>query len=103
MLFSSICMDKNILKKILCYEGVEILDWIEFIKMEDLNFDELDKLGFLLVVKLNFGGLSVGVKIVYNKNELILMLEIVFEWDFEVVIEKYIKGDEIICFILDGK
>ena len=71
--------------------------------MEDLNLDELDKLGFPLVVKPNSGGSSVGVKIVYNKNELILMLETVFEWDSEVVIEKYIKGDEITCSILDGK
>ena len=39
------------------------------------------------------------MKIVYNKNELISMLETVFEWDSEVVIEKYIKGDEITCSI----
>ena len=103
MLSSSICMDKNISKKILRYEGVETPDWIELTKMEDLNLDELDKLGFPLVVKPNSGGSSVGVKIVYNKNELILMLETVFEWDSEVVIEKYIKGDEITCSILDGK
>ncbi|WP_420974921.1 D-alanine--D-alanine ligase [Bacillus thuringiensis] len=103
MLSSSICMDKNISKKILRYEGVETPDWIELTKMEDLNLDELDKLGFPLVVKPNSGGSSVGVKIVYNKNELISMLETVFEWDSEVVIEKYIKGDEITCSILDGK
>ena len=67
MLSSSICMDKNISKKILRYEGVETPDWIELTKMEDLNLDELDKLGFPLVVKPNSGGSSVGVKIVYNK------------------------------------
>ncbi|MED2635466.1 D-alanine--D-alanine ligase [Bacillus thuringiensis] len=103
MLSSSICMDKNISKKILRYEGVETPDWIELTKMEDLKLDELDKLGFPLVVKPNSGGSSVGVKIVYNKNELISMLETVFEWDSEVVIEKYVKGDEITCSILDGK
>ncbi|WP_416808385.1 D-alanine--D-alanine ligase [Bacillus thuringiensis] len=103
MLSSSICMDKNISKKILRYEGVETPDWIELTKMEDLKLDELDKLGFPLVVKPNSGGSSVGVKIVYNKNELISMLKTVFEWDSEVVIEKYIKGDEITCSILDGK
>lgn len=46
MLSSSICMDKNISKKILRYEGVETPDWIELTKMEDLNLDELDKLDF---------------------------------------------------------
>ncbi|AZQ49454.1 MULTISPECIES: D-alanine--D-alanine ligase [Bacillus] len=103
MLSSGICMDKNISKKILRYEGIETPDWIELTKMEDLNADELDKLGFPLVVKPNSGGSSVGVKIVYNKDELISMLETVFEWDSEVVIEKYIKGDEITCSIFDGK
>ena len=33
-------------KKILRYEGIETPDWIELTKMEDLNFDELDKLDF---------------------------------------------------------
>ncbi|KMP27107.1 D-alanine--D-alanine ligase [Bacillus sp. GX] len=103
MLSSGICMDKNISKKILRYEGIETPDWIELTKMDDLNADELDKLGFPLVVKPNSGGSSVGVKIVYNKDELISMLETVFEWDSEVVIEKYIKGDEITCSIFDGK
>ena len=78
-------------EKILRYEGIETPDWIELTKMEDLNVDELDKLGFPLVVKPNSGGSSVGVKIVYDKDELISMLETVFEWDSEVVIEKYIK------------
>ena len=55
------------------------------------------------MVKPNSGGSSVGVKIVYDKDELISMLETVFEWDSEVVIEKYIKGDEITCSIFDGK
>ena len=60
MLSSGICMDKNISKKILRYEGIETPDWIELTKMEDLNVDELDKLGFPLVVKPNSGGSSVG-------------------------------------------
>ncbi|MGR5869316.1 hypothetical protein ACT7C5_25415 [Bacillus pacificus] len=71
--------------------------------MEDLNVDELDKLGFPLVVKTKLWWLECGVKIVYDKDELISMLETVFEWDSEVVIEKYIKGDEITCSIFDGK
>ncbi|EJQ51320.1 D-alanine--D-alanine ligase [Bacillus mycoides] len=103
MLSSGICMDKNLSKKILRYEGVETPDWIELTKMEDLKLEELDKLGFPLVVKPNSGGSSVGVKIVNDKNELISMLETVFEWDSEVVIEKYIKGDEITCSIFDGQ
>ena len=32
MLSSGICMDKNISKKILRYEGIETPDWIELTK-----------------------------------------------------------------------
>ncbi|MCR9020911.1 D-alanine--D-alanine ligase, partial [Bacillus paranthracis] len=35
MLSSGICMDKNMSKKILRYEGIETPDWIELTKMED--------------------------------------------------------------------
>ncbi|MBO1628351.1 D-alanine--D-alanine ligase [Bacillus arachidis] len=103
MLSSSICMDKNISKKMICYEGIQTPDWIHLSNMEDLQLDEIDRMGYPLVVKPNSGGSSVGVKIVYDKDSLLSTLEDVFKWDSEVVIEKYIKGEEITCSILDGK
>ena len=103
MLSSSICMDKNMSKKMIRYEGIQTSDWIHLSKMEKPDFDKIDKMGYPLVVKPNSGGSSVGVKIVYNKDSLFSSLEDVFKWDSEVVIEKYIKGEEITCSILNGK
>ncbi|WIY59476.1 D-alanine--D-alanine ligase [Bacillus arachidis] len=103
MLSSSICMDKNISKKMIRYEGIQTPDWIHLSNMEDLQLDEIDRMGYPLVVKPNSGGSSVGVKIVYDKDSLLSTLEDVFKWDSEIVIEKYIKGEEITCSILDGK
>ncbi|MGG2015202.1 D-alanine--D-alanine ligase [Bacillus sp. S10(2024)] len=103
MLSSSICMDKNMSKKIIRYEGIQTPDWIHISNMEELQFDEIDKMGYPLVVKPNSGGSSVGVKIVYDKDTLLSMLVDVLKWDSEIVIEKYIKGEEITCSILDGK
>ncbi|MDZ5608158.1 D-alanine--D-alanine ligase [Bacillus pseudomycoides] len=103
MLSSGICMDKNISKKMIRYEGIQTPDWIHLSNMEELQLDEIDKMGYPLVVKPNSGGSSVGVKIVYDKNSLLSSLEDVFKWDSEIVIEKYIKGEEITCSILDGK
>ena len=65
--------------------------------------DEVEKLGFPIVVKPNSGGSSVGVKIVYDKETLITAIEEVFKWDSEVIIEKLISGEEITCSILNGK
>ena len=85
------------------YEGIQTPDWIHLSKMEEPQVDKIDKMGYPLVVKPNSGGSSVGVKIVYDKDSLFSSLEDVFKWDSEVVIEKYIKGEEITCSILNGK
>ncbi|WP_243523349.1 D-alanine--D-alanine ligase [Bacillus pseudomycoides] len=103
MLSSGICMDKNMSKKMIRYEGVQTPDWIHLSNREELQLDEIDKMGYPLVIKPNSGGSSVGVKIVYDKDSLLSSLEDVFKWDAEIVIEKYIKGEEITCSILDGK
>ncbi|ENQ3105282.1 D-alanine--D-alanine ligase [Bacillus cereus] len=103
MLSSGICMDKNMSKKMIRYEGIQTPDWLHISNMEDLQLEEIDKMGYPLVVKPNSGGSSVGVKIVYDKDALLSSLVEVFKWDSEIVIEKYIKGEEITCSILDGK
>ncbi|MFD0772022.1 D-alanine--D-alanine ligase [Bacillus sp. CGMCC 1.60114] len=103
MLSSGICMDKNMSKKLIRYEGIQTPDWIHLSNMEELQLDEVEKMGYPLVVKPNSGGSSVGVKIVYDKDSLLSSLEDVLKWDSEIVIEKYIKGEEITCSILDGK
>ncbi|MFO1443652.1 D-alanine--D-alanine ligase [Bacillus sp. Bva_UNVM-123] len=103
VLSSSLCMDKNISKKIIRYEGVQTPDWIHLTNMEELKMDEIDKMGYPVVVKPNSGGSSVGVKIVYDQDTIKSSIAEVFKWDSEVIIEKYIKGEEITCSILDGK
>lgn len=103
VLSSSLCMDKNISKKIIRYEGVQTPDWIHLTNLDALNMDEIDRIGYPLVVKPNSGGSSVGVKIVYDKKTLKSAIADVFEWDSEVIIEQYIKGDEITCSILNGE
>lgn len=103
MLSSGICMDKNMSKKLIRYEGIQTPDWIHLSNMEELQLDEIEKMGYPLVVKPNSGGSSVGVKIVYDQDSLLSSLEDVLKWDSEIVIEKYIKGEEITCSILDGK
>lgn len=103
ILSSSLCMDKNISKKIIRFEGVQTPDWIHLTNMEELKMDELDKMGYPVVVKPNSGGSSVGVKIVYDQDTIKSSIAEVFKWDSEVIIEKYIKGEEITCSILDGK
>ena len=103
VLSSSICMDKNLSKKIIRYEGLKTPDWIHLTNKDELILDEIEQLGYPVVVKPNSGGSSVGVKIIYDREMLKASIREVLKWDSEVIIEKYVKGEEITCSILDGE
>ncbi|MEI2405019.1 D-alanine--D-alanine ligase [Niallia taxi] len=103
VLSSSLCMDKNLSKKIIRYEGMLTPNWIQLSSLEELPLSEIVKMGYPLVVKPNSGGSSVGVKIVHDQESLLSSLSEVLKWDYEVVIEQHIKGEEITCSVLNGE
>ncbi|QBD84362.1 D-alanine--D-alanine ligase [Clostridium tetani] len=103
VLASSLCMDKNMSKKILQGEGIKTPRWIILYKNEDIDFEGIKNIGYPLVVKPNSGGSSIGITIVRKYEELIKAIEEAFKFDEEILIEEYIKGEEITCCMLDGK
>ncbi len=103
LLASSLCMDKNMAKKILRYEGIATPDWMHLIRGEELPLQDIELIGYPLVVKPNAGGSSVGVQIVHNRNALLAAVAEIFKWDNEIIIEQYMIGDEITCPILHDK
>lgn len=103
ILASSLCMDKNIAKKMLRYEGIATPDWLYHVRGEELPLHEIEGMGYPLVVKPNAGGSSVGVQIVEDKKSLLAAITEVLKWDTEIIIEQYMEGDEITCAILNGE
>jgi D-alanine-D-alanine ligase len=104
VLSSSLCMDKNMSKKLIRWAGITTPDWI-LLKGKDsfiLDLDHVHQLGYPLVVKPNLGGSSIGVRIVNTKVELMSAVGEAFQCDDEVIVEQYIQGDEITCPILNG-
>lgn len=102
LLSSAICMDKDMTKRILKFGGLNTARWVI---ANSINFD-IDKareIGYPLFVKPNSGGSSVATTLVNNDNELMDAVKEALKYDTEVMIEEYIKGDEITCPILDGK
>ncbi|MBX4261688.1 D-alanine--D-alanine ligase [Clostridium estertheticum] len=103
VLSSALCMNKNISKKIFISENIMTPEWI-MVKYEDeMNYNDAQILGYPLVVKPNSGGSSIATFIVNTKDELKESLIDVLKYDNEAMVEKYIKGDEITCCILNGK
>lgn len=103
LLASSLCMDKNMAKKILRYEGIATPDWMHLVKGEELPLQDIELMGYPLVVKPNAGGSSVGVQIVHDRNALLTAVAEVLKWDNEIIIEQYMIGDEITCPILNDR
>ncbi|NIK79755.1 D-alanine-D-alanine ligase [Paenibacillus castaneae] len=103
VLSSSLSMDKNISKKLFRNEGIDTPDWIHLSSADELCMEEVERLGYPVIVKPNSGGSSIGIQIIKNKETLIPVLHETFQWDDEVLIEQYIRGEEITCSILNGK
>ncbi|WP_139905009.1 D-alanine--D-alanine ligase [Clostridium thermarum] len=102
-LSSALCMDKDMTKKVLIANGINTADWVMVKKGEEIDVNAVETIGYPLVVKPNSGGSSVATGIVRNREELVNLIDEALKYDNEVMVEKYIKGDEITCCILDGK
>ncbi|NLM44420.1 MAG: D-alanine--D-alanine ligase [Clostridiales bacterium] len=102
-LASGICMDKSITKSILKTAGVSTAQWLIIKSIYELDLKKVEKIGYPVVVKPNSGGSSVATFIVNEEKGLKEAITEAFKWDYEVMIEKYIKGEEITCCILDGE
>lgn len=103
VLTSSLCMDKNMTKRILKSEGVPTAPWITVKKIDDINYAAIENIGYPVFVKPNSGGSSIATFLVKNSDDLKDKVEEALKYDVEVIIEKYIKGDECTSFILNGE
>ncbi|EYE87974.1 D-alanine--D-alanine ligase [Fervidicella metallireducens AeB] len=102
VLSSALCMDKDMTKRILRFGGINTADWIIVKDKDKINYECIEKLGYPLVVKPNSGGSSVATSIVNSREELETAVIEALKFDNEVMVEDYIKGDEITCPVLNG-
>ncbi|WP_315116984.1 D-alanine--D-alanine ligase [uncultured Clostridium sp.] len=103
VLSSALCMDKNTCKKVFIADRIKTPKWVMIKKVEEIDFQEVDKMGFPLIVKPNSGGSSIGIALVYNREELMDAVKEALKYDEEVMVEEYINGEEITCCMLDGE
>jgi D-alanine-D-alanine ligase len=100
---SALCMDKDITKKIVEANGIKTPKWIIVKNVDDIDYGKIESIGYPVVVKPNSGGSSVATSIVGSADEIAGAIIEALKYDREVMVEEYIKGDEITCPILDGK
>ena len=102
-LSSSICMDKDIAKKIMVSQSIKTPKWISIKSVNDIDYDYIKKIKYPIFIKPNSGGSSVATFLVEKKENVKKAVETVLLYDKIAIIEEYIKGDEITCPILNGK
>ena len=102
---SKLAMDKLATKKCFIEAGLTTPDYItvtEFQEFTEIQL-EINKLGLPVVLKPTRNGSSIGISIIKDIKNLQTGLEKAFEFGYELLIEKYIKGRELTLGILDDK
>ena len=102
-LTSGICMDKDVTKRMLKSAEINTADWINVTKIDEIDYEAVEKMGYPVFVKPNSGGSSVATNLIKSKEGLKEAVELALKYDKEVMIEQYIKGEEITCCMLNEK
>ncbi|HEY5575545.1 MAG TPA: D-alanine--D-alanine ligase [Clostridiaceae bacterium] len=100
---SALCLDKDMNKRILKSADINTAPWLSITSMEEIDYDYVERMGYPIVVKPNSGGSSVATNVVKSKEALADAVGLAFQFDNEVIIEKFIQGEEISCCILEDK
>lgn len=100
---SSMCMDKDIAKKIMVSENIKTPKWTTAKSIDDIDYEYIEKIKYPVFIKPNSGGSSVATFLVEKRDGVAKAVETVLLYDEIAIIEEYIKGEEITCPILNGK
>jgi D-alanine-D-alanine ligase len=101
---SALGMDKTVSRVVLRSSGVPVAKGFSLRECEvvrGLKSRISRQLGWPVVVKPSSGGSTVGLSIVRRLDDLDPALELAFQHDYRVIVEKYISGREVTVAILD--
>jgi len=96
---SAICMNKQVAKELLAYNGIPVPKGIHLYKGMDTD----NTIGYPCVVKACNGGSSIGVSICNNEEEYMKGIDWAFSMDDELLVEEYVSGREFSVAVMNGK
>ncbi len=96
---SAICMNKQIAKELMAYNGIPVAKGRYYRRGDDTT----NTIGYPCVVKACSGGSSVGVYMCNDEAEYTSAIDMAFALDEEVVVEEYVKGREFSVCVMNGK
>ncbi|MFA5392387.1 MAG: D-alanine--D-alanine ligase [Candidatus Paceibacterota bacterium] len=103
VLASALGMDKWQTRKLFIFEGFNVPE--TYLINHKTCLKKINKitkkLKLPIVIKPRHVGSSVGISIVKTKKSISQAFQKAFEYDHEILIQKYIKGREVTCGVLD--
>jgi D-alanine-D-alanine ligase len=101
VLGSSVAMNKLLAKRLYEDAGISTPPYCFFSSIDTVDIAKaIADLGLPLVVKPACAGSSVGMTIVKEAQDLDAAVNLAFDNDDTIIIEKYIKGTELTCGVL---
>lgn len=102
-LSSSLCMDKDLTKTILKANGIRTARWLNVRSVEEIDYAKIEEMGYPVFIKPTNGGSSVATFKITKKEDVENAVREGLKWDNEVMIEEFIKGDEITCPVFENE
>lgn len=106
VLASSVCMDKDVAKRLLQGAGINVAKGLVFRKNEqdEISFETaVEALGNPMFIKPANQGSSVGISKVTTEEAFYQGVQEAFRYDHKIVIEECIIGREIECSVLGNE
>lgn len=106
---SAIAMHKRVTKNLLRAMNITVAkDVVVTYENWQINSAQIvseiqSSIGFPVVVKPTREGSSVGVSFANDTDTLNKGINSAFEWDKEILVEEYIKGQEFMCIVIGNK
>ncbi|WEJ62029.1 D-alanine--D-alanine ligase [Thiomicrorhabdus lithotrophica] len=102
MAASAVAMDKLRTKWMWMGAGLPTPGFVWVSDLMPLNIEEFD-LPFPVIVKPSHEGSSIGMRKVYDKENLVEAVTYAQEFDSEILIEQWVTGREYTCAVLNNK
>ncbi|HAW50157.1 TPA: D-alanine--D-alanine ligase [bacterium] len=106
---SAISMDKIVSKRLFSGLSLPIVDWLCFSrnnwreKSNEIIKEIQNRISFPLFVKPSSLGSSIGINKCETLDELSFALDVAFEYDYNVIVEKALSNvNEVNCAVLDS-
>ncbi|MDZ5001220.1 ATP-grasp domain-containing protein, partial [Clostridium perfringens] len=83
--------------------GVRPARWLNVKSVEEIDYNKIEEIGYPVFIKPTNGGSSVATFKITKKEDVENAVLEGLKWDKEVMIEEFIKGDEITCPVFENE